>query len=1301
VSESSPVQHSADQLVFAPEQVLRRDAHRLRSWLDRIRRLTAAEQGAAAAKWLAARDESQRRLTVRRERFPQPILDGNLPVAERAEEIRAAIAEHPVVIISGETGSGKSTQIPLIALQLGLGQRGLIGHTQPRRLAARGVAARLAQQLGSPLGTDVGFKIRFTDQTGERTFIKLMTDGILLAETQSDRWLENYDLLIIDEAHERSLNIDFLLGYLKRLQRTRRDLKLVITSATIDTARFAEHFADQTGRAAPVIQVSGRTYPVEVVYRPLDERADDDEEMLAAVVDNCGELLAHEPGDILVFLPTEGDILNAAKKLRGARLSAAGKQVEVLPLYARLSTEQQNLIFAPHSGVRIVLATNVAESSITVPGIRYVVDTGTARISRYAPRSKVQRLPIEAISQASANQRAGRCGRVAPGICVRLYSPDDFQSRAEFTTPEIRRTNLAGTILQLLALGLGEIESFPFLDAPHPEAIRDGIKTLVEIGALDDNRRLTSLGRKLARMPVDPRVGRMLFAAADEQCLSELLIIAAALEVPDPRVRPPEKQAAADAAHAKWNDPRSDFLSQLKLWDFLHQLKESTSKSQYRKALPQHFLSFNLVAQWQDVHRQLQQMVRDERLAITPRKNDYGAIHRSLLAGLLSSIAMLKEKTEYTGAGGIQFFLWPGSGVSATRPKWIMAGEIVETTRRFGRVVAEIRPEWLEPLAGHLVKRAYVDPHWSEKSQSALAFENVTLFGLPIVTRRRIGLGPIDPEVSRELFIEHGLVEGQLQHRFPFHQHNRELLAEVVRLANKTRRRDLLVETQTLIEFYNRRLPAEAVDVRALQQLLKVRPELERTLRMDFATLGLSSEAAAAAGQFPDQVKVGQIEAPVVYAFTPGEAQDGATLRLPVEALGQVDEVQAGWLIPGLLVERIEALIRGLPKAQRRNLVPAPEVARSVASAIKFGEGSFLEAVARELSRRAGEPISASTLDPAKLPPHLLVNLQVVDREGKPLASARSVRELHQQLPAEIRPREIAVADARWNQDNLSDWSWGELPQDVPIQRGAVRIVAYPAIVDQQSGVGLRLVDSAEKAEQQSRQGLVRLLRLANRKAIKSQLAWLPGIDRAQVQLRRWLKPEQLQELLGSLLVRVGLVDEQPLPRNRTQFELRQKAAGEQIGLATQELVKWLPKLGESGQALSLSLEQLSGRYAAAGADIRQQLGQLLAESTLREAPWSWLQHLPRYLQAIQVRLQKLPGTDGKADQLAMAELQRLWKRYEEKLGEQQLQGRVDPELMKFRWLLEEYRVSLFAQQLGTSQPVSAKRLEKQWVLVR
>lgn len=1263
--------------------------------------MPAAEQVAAAAKWIAARAESQQRLTARIERFPKPQLDATLPVAERADEIREALAAHQVVILSGETGSGKSTQLPLIALQLGIGKRGLIGHTQPRRLAARGVAARLAQQLGSPLGNDVGFKIRFTDQTSDRTFIKLMTDGILLAETQSDRWLENYELLIIDEAHERSLNIDFLLGYLKQLLARRNDFKLVITSATIDTARFAEHFADRTGQPAPVIHVAGRTYPVDILYRPLNETQDDDEETLDSVVEQCRELLIQESGDILVFLPTEGEILNAAKKLRGASLPGRGGPVEILPLYARLSTEQQNLIFAPHSASRIVLATNVAESSITVPGIRYVIDTGTARISRYAARSKVQRLPIEPISQASANQRAGRCGRVAPGICVRLYSEEDFQSRAEFTTPEIRRTNLAGTILQLLALGLGEIDSFPFLDPPHPEAVRDGLKTLFEINALDDNRRLTELGRRLAKLPVDPRVGRMLFAASDNHCLSELLILAAALEVPDPRVRPPERQAAADAAHAQWNDPRSDFLAILKLWDFIHHLKESLSKSQFRKALQLNFLSFTLVTQWQDVQRQLQQMVRDSGLSVSPRRNDYNTIHQSLLAGLLSSIAMLKDKYEYQGAGGVNFFLWPGSGVSTARPKWIVAGEIIETTRRFGRIVAEIRPEWLEPLAGHLVKRAYVDPHWSGKSQTSLAFENVSLFGLPIVVRRRLGLGSVDPEVCRELFIEHGLVEGQLQTQFPFHVQNQELLADVARLAKKTRRRDLLIESHTISEFYSSRLPAQAVDVRALQQLLKSTPQLERELRMNFESLGLASEATSAAQQFPDEVQVGQLTAPVQYQFLPGEANDGATLRLPIEALGQLDETQAGWLIPGLLVERIEALIRNLPKALRRNLVPAPEVAREVAASLRFGEANFIEAVSRELSRRAGEPIAGELLEPGKLPPHLLVNLEVVDSEGKLLAAARTVRELHQQLPAELRPRSVAVADARWNQDGLTEWNWGELPTEVPIQRGAVRIVAYPAIVDQQTGIGLRLVDSAENATEQSRQGLVRLLRLANRKAVKSQLAWLPGLDRAGVQLRRWIKPELLSDLLSDLLIRIGLVDERPLPRNRTQFDLLQRSAVEQIGVSTQELVKWLPKVAEHAQAISLALEKLSGRYAVAGNDIREQLSHLLAEATWRQTPWSWLQHLPRYLQASLSRLQKLPGSEGKADQLAVAELQKFGERYSRKLEQDRLQGRVDPELLKFRWLLEEYRVSLFAQQLGTSQPVSAKRLEKQWESVR
>ena len=1131
-----------------------------------------------------------------------------------------------------------------------------------------------------------------------------MTDGILLAEIQSDRFLEQYELLIIDEAHERSLNIDFVLGYIHRLLAKRRDLKVIITSATIDTVRFAEHFSDANGNPAPIIAVSGRSYPVDIVYRPIaeEERDASDLDVLDGVVENCRELLRHESGDILVFLPTENDIRNAAKKLRGARLGNSPQGIEVLPLYARLSTEQQNLIFAPHSLPRIVLATNVAESSITVPGIRYVVDTGTARISRYAARSKVQRLPIESISQASANQRAGRCGRVAPGVCVRLYSEEDFRSRSEFTTPEIRRTNLAGTILQLMALRLGDIDDFPFLDPPQADLIRDGVKTLFEIGATDDQNRLTDLGRGLARLPVDPRVGRILFAAADNRCLSEVLIIAAGIEVPDPRVRPAERQAAADAAHAQWSDPRSDFLSILKLWDFVHRLKENLSRSQFRKALEQNFLSYTLVNQWQDIHRQLLSMAGDQNLATNRRNNDYDAIHRSLLAGLLSSTATLEDRFEYTGAGGIKFFLWPGSGIFAAKPKWIIAGEIVETTRRYGRTNAEIKPEWIEPLAPHLLKHNYVDPHWSSKSQSAVAYENVSLFGLPIVTRRRVGLASIDPETSRDLFIEHGLVEGQIQHAFEFHQHNRMLLEEIESLAKKTRRRDLLIESHTILNFYRKMLPAAAVDVRALQQLIKAESALNSRLQMDYAALGIEAEATAAATNYPDRVRVGSIEVPVSYQFTPGDTEDGATVRLPVEAIGQIDDVQTGWLIPGMLPERIEALIRSLPKAVRRNLVPAPDVARRVSEKLRFGEGVFQECVARELSRLAGEPISPSQFDRGKIAPHLLVNVQVVGADGQIVAQARSISELNQHLGPEHRHQQIVIENSEWHRDNLTEWNWEKLPADVPVTRGSVRIMAYPAIIDQQTAVGIRLIDSKDRALQLSQLGLVRLLRIANRKAVRSQVAWLPGLDVAQVKLRRWIASDKLVEQLSDLIVRVGLVEgRDPLPASKRDYDELLRLAAQQIGIAAQEIAKWITPFAESGHRAALSLEQLPDRFGEVKGELRNQIRELFREDFLVHTPWNWLQHFPRYLNGIQQRADKHPTTAARNDQQPSQVIQELMQRYAQRFEQHAQQGWIDPELEKFRWMIEELRVSLFAQQLGTSIPISPKRLEKQWQSVR
>lgn len=1275
--------------------VMRRDEFRLRAWRERIRRMPVTEREAAVFQWQEVFHRSEAICRRRREGLPQPVLDADLPIFERAQAIRDLLQNHNVVIVSGETGSGKSTQLPLIAMQAGWGVRGLIGHTQPRRLAARGVASRLASQLQTPLGQEVGCKIRFLDQTSPRTYIKLMTDGILLTEIQRDRYLEQYDLLIVDEAHERSLNVDFLLGYLKQILARRQDLKLILTSATMDTQRFAEHFGEAPDSPAPRIEVSGRTYPIDIRYRP-PERADEDRSQLEAVVDACDELLREHPGDILVFLPTESEILQAAKLLRGAQLRAQGQPVEILPLYARLSPEQQNAIFEPHARIRIVLATNVAESSLTVPGIRSVVDTGTARISRYAPRSKVQRLPIEPISQASARQRAGRCGRIGPGICLRLYSADDFDSRPEYTTPEIRRTNLASTILQLQTLGLGTIESFPFLDPPHADAIRDGFKTLFELGALDASRRLTPLGRRLARLPVDPRVARMLYAAADAGCLSEVTILAAAMEVPDPRLRPPERIAAAEAAHAAWRDPRSDFLGWLKLWDFVHHLRATTSRSQFRKALQKNFLSQNLITQWQDIHRQILAHCAQEKLSLHPRQDDYNSIHRSLLSGLLSSVALRQERSEYLGAGGIRWQLWPGSGVAVTQPRWIMAAELVETGRRYARGVATIEPAWLEPLAPHLVKRAYVDPHWSAASQTAIGYENVSLFGLPIVSRRRLGLAKVDPEICRQLFLEQGLVENQITSDFPFHRHNRELLENVALLARKTRRRDWLVERYALIAFYESRLPQTAVDVRALQQLLKSDRQLDGRLRLDLTQLGLA-DPTHLAEHFPDRVCLGSLELPVRYEFQPGATDDGATLRVPLEALGQLDDTHLPWLIPGLLVDRVEALIRGLPKPQRRHLVPAPEVARAVVAAIPYGQGSFLGAVSRELSRLAGEPIP---LDPAtwqNLPDFLKVNIQVVGANDQILAAGRTLAELHDQLPLAQRPQSVAVADRTWNQDHLLDWTWGALPKQIEIQSGPIRMLAFPAILDQGNGVGLRLVDTFAKAEMETRRGLVRLFRIAHRRSVKSQVAWLPEFDRAAIRLQPWISSEALQDFLADRIIGLALVEGRPVPRSRDEFAARQVRALEEIAGATQAIAKWLPKLGDQAHAARLALDRIPQRSAAARTDLQAQLAYLLAPALWRATDWNWLQHLPRYLQAMTIRIDKLTTADGKADQQHQRTIDQFEERAAARREQQSRAGQVSTDLEQFGWLLQELRVSLFAQQLGTSQPVSEKRLSRLW----
>ena len=1274
-----------------------RDRHRLRRQLREATtgKHPSAEAFARIQQSIASSIECAR---LRIGNLPSIQLDESLPIAGRAEEISSAVEQNQVVVITGETGSGKSTQLPLLCMQMGLANHGLIGHTQPRRIAARSIAARLAQQMGTTIGNQVGFKIRFTDQTRDTSYVKLMTDGILLAETQSDRFLNQYQTLIIDEAHERSLNIDFLLGYIKRILPQRPELRLIITSATIDVDRFATHFSDATGKPAPIIEVSGRTYPVEVVYRETDNES---EEVHDQIVDAARELMGMGDGDILVFLPTEHDIRLAARKLRGAFANRPGR-TEILPLYARLSPKQQNQVFAPHSGRRIVLATNVAESSITVPGIHYVIDTGTARISRYAPRSKVQRLPIEPISRASADQRAGRCGRIGPGICIRLYSEDDYLARPRFTTPEIRRTNLASVILQTKSLRLGDVDKFPFIDPPSPEAIRDGYKTLFELTAIDDRRNLTTLGKKLSRIPVDPRIGRILFAAAENRCLADVLIITAGLEVQDPRIRPAEKRQAADAEHEKFSDPDSDFISYLKIWDFFHRLKEDLSKSRFRKACDQNFLSMMHLQQWQDVHRQLKATVKELKLPLgrregLDRKEHVDAIHRSLLSGFLSGVAMLGKNHEYLGNGGTKFYLWPGSGTFSRGPKWILAAEIVETSKRYGRTVARIQPNWIEPIAEHLVKRHYSDPHWSAKSQSCMAHERVTLFGIPIVASRRTAYGKIDPALARDYLIEYGLVGGEYRGKSGFFRSNQNLREEIASRAEKTRDREWIVDERVLFDFYQEHIPEDAIDTATLDSRVRRDSALNQRLTLTESDLIQRETEDAIETAFPETVQVGSMQIPLEYRFAPGETDDGVSVSVPLEGLGQLSTQQIDWLVPGRLQEKIIALIRSLPKAIRRNLVPAPDTAKIVAERITFGTGTFLGAVASELSKIAEQPISIDQFATHKIPEHLRMNIRVVDEAGSTLAEGRELTELRRELQVETEDTFVEDVNQDWNRDGIVEWDFAEIPAFFEVDRGPVKIRLYPAIVDQGDSVSLRLVDRPERARWLTEGGMVRLYALANRKSIKSQVNWLPDLERHLLPLGRILSARDAKRQLGDLLIAIGMLDPRQPIRNKEEFDERQRNSVERISMATQKIATWLPQFSTALQQANLAVGKITAsRFAAARDDMVVQIEGLLTESFLTQVPWQWLEHYPRYFQAIAIRAERIAANPTRD-----ADAQSMIERLMEKLRSVESSGFDDSvnidELTTYRWMIEELRVSQFAQTLGTSLTVSEKRLEKQW----
>ncbi len=1311
------------------------DRHRLRNLLRAVQQAEeqGREPGERLDKLLADVEASNRRRERRQGLVPRLAYDESLPVVSCKDEIAAAIRDHQVVVVSGETGSGKSTQLPKICLEIGRGVAGLIGHTQPRRIAARSIASRVAEEMGTSVGQKVGFKIRFTDATSDQTLVKVMTDGVLLAESQHDRFLDQYDTLIIDEAHERSLNIDFLLGYLHRLLPKRPELRVIITSATIDAQRFAEHFRNETN-PAPTLEVSGRTFPVEVLYRPLV--TDDQEEELdpiRGVADAVEEVCRLGSGDLLVFLPTERDILEAAHKLRGRNLP--GGKPDIVPLYARLSTAEQNKVFQPHSDRRIVLATNVAESSLTVPGIRYVVDTGTARVSRYSARSKVQRLPIEDVSQASADQRKGRCGRIGPGVCVRLFSEEDYLSRDRFTSPEIQRTNLAAVILQLLTLDLGPIDEFPFLDPPRPEAIRDGYRDLFELGATNDKRQLTPIGRQLARLPVDPRIGRMILEANREGCLADVLIIAAALEVQDPRDRPAERQQEADAAHAQWADPDSDFLGWLKLWDFVARLKEQTSRGQFRKACRQHFLSEVRLREWHDVHRQLLEMVgqvglkagkrkwnqasgerklpddsileksqrhREAHASRSPDADAYAAIHRSLLAGLLSSIAQRGDTNEYTAAGGGKFLLWPGSGAAGTKPKWIVAAELVETTRRYLRTAGGINPDWIEPLATHLVTRSYSDPTWDRKAGGAMAKEKVTLYGLTIAAERRVRYSAIDPAASRELLIQHGLVEGDISTRAEFFRHNRELLANLDKLAAKTRQRELIVEPHVLYRFFDARLPADVCDGPRLEKWLKeIAKSQPRMLYLTEAdVLGEQAEADQAEA-YPDQLQIDRLKLPLAYTFEPGAEHDGVSVTVPRAGISQLTETRLEWLIPGLVPEKVEALIRSLPKAVRRTLGPAPDIARKVARELQFASGPFAPSVAAALSRVSGETIKPEMFEYDRLPPHLRMFVRVVDERGQMLAEGRDLAALRLQLGEQPAPA-IPASASPWQRTGITRWDFGRLPESIDLRHGGVVLTKYPALADAGDSASLQLADSAAEAQRLTRLGALRLFVLSERRELKAQVQHLPQIEKIRLHAAPLAKHHPIDEQLIDLLASRAFYQKDEVPHDADEFEAQRLIGRKHIVPSVQEVTKVVGPLFAAYHELRLALERptpASWKYVID--DLREQQAALLTSGFLASTSWNWLVQFPRYLQAANLRLKKLASGGLARDRQNHDLIQPRWRQYVERAADHARRGITAPELWQFRWMLEELRVSLFSQELGVSLPASPQRLDRQWERVR
>ncbi|MGY1680756.1 ATP-dependent RNA helicase HrpA [Geodermatophilus sp. SYSU D01176] len=1286
------------------------DRHRLARRLDGTRKTRDAEararQRARIAADVAAAEE---RIARRRAAAPAVRYPAELPVSARRDDIAAALRDHQVVVVAGETGSGKTTQLPKIALELGRGVLGRIGHTQPRRIAARTVAERIAEELDTPLGEVVGWKVRFTDQVSDTTLVKVMTDGVLLAEIGRDRLLRQYDTLIIDEAHERSLNIDFLLGYLAQVLPRRPDLKLVITSATIDVERVAKHFSVD-GAEVPVVEVSGRTYPVEVRYRPVvdpdDPDADPDRDQVTAIADAVDELAAEGPGDVLVFLAGEREIRDTADVLT-ERFPA----VEVLPLYSRLSAADQHRVFAPHTGRRIVLATNVAETSLTVPGIRYVVDPGTARISRYSSRLKVQRLPIEPISQASARQRSGRCGRTSEGIAIRLYTEEDFDSRPEYTDPEILRTSLASVLLQMAALELGDVADFPFIDPPDRRAVADGVALLEELGALDDAGALTPTGRALAALPLDPRMARMVVEADRRGVLEEVLVIAAGLTIQDPRERPGEHQQAADQAHARFADENSDFLALLNLWRYLSGQQEVLSGSQFRRTLKREFLHYLRVREWQDLYGQLRSTAR--RLGMTvgepATEPDERGIHTALLAGLLSHVGLQVEDTkngrgrgrEYLGARNARFVIAPGTPLAKKPPRWVVAAELVETSRLFARTVARIDPEVVERLADHLVRREHSEPRWDARRGSVVATERVTLYGIPLVTGRRVQYGSIDPVVSRELFIRHALVGGEWTTHHRFWHDNGEAMRRVAELEERARRRDIRVDDETLFELYDARIPADVVSTRHFDKWWKAARRQTPDL-LTFTPETLTNAAAAGqvrAEDYPDQVPLSQgLTLPLSYAFAPGTPTDGVTVDVPLAVLDTVAEQTSGeslaFTVPGLREELVTALLRTLPKQLRRALVPIPDRVREVLPRIAPTE-PLLPALERELRRAAGVVVPPDAWAPDQVPGHLRATFRVVDDRHRPLASGKDLQALRREVAPQSRVS-LAAAASDIERTGQTAWTFGTLPRTVEVRRGGHVVTAFPALVDEGTTVGVRVVATEVEATRLTWRGARRLLVLVAGSPTRQVVKGLSPTTRLALQFNPdgeipALVDDCVDAAADELLAAAG-----GPPRDEPAFAALVQSARAQLVPLTTDTVRRVEAVLVQAREVAVAIGAAPGRRVpeAAIADLRRQMGGLLHRGFVAAAGRRRLPDLVRYLKGMAHRLEKLPA-NAVRDELWMQQVAAVTAEYEQLRAQVPSTGAPDDPVARVRWMLEELRVSLFAQSVGTPRPVSEQRVYK------